>query len=340
MDDRGYVAQALFDRLSGEGVAFLVLGDRDAYPERAPAEVQLAVTRGALANMPRFVARFCHDLDLQLVQLAPRDSHAWHCVLAWTDEVGRPRFLHVRICADYCRGARCYVRVEELLEATPEVLFSHGLIDAVEDGELAPERAAWLCALWKEDARGAIERVARLWRDAPSIRLIAQAAKHGDWTAVRARLAALRRAMRRAVLPQPADMLARLGVLARTLLEPANAAIAFMGRESSLRAEVMQEVACDLAPLGLTIFEAGAHAARADFRAVFDGLAHQRDIVVDSSRGLEACVIRVEQAILRWLECRVERRYPRALVGDNPPAARLLQFACRHGIPFVQSFLN
>src|SRR5574341_2506316 len=89
----------------------------------------------------------------------------------------------------------------------------------------------------------------------------------------------------------------------------------------------MQEVACDLAPLGLTIFEAGAHAARADFRVVFDGPPDQRDVVVDSGKGLETCVIQVEQAILRWLECRVERRYPRALVGDNPPAARLLQLA-------------
>jgi serine O-acetyltransferase len=33
----------------------------------------------------------------------------------------------------------------------------------------------------------------------------------------------------------------------------------------------------------------------------------------------------VEAAILRWLECRVERRYPEAVVGPNPRTARLLQ---------------
>ena len=40
MDDRGYVAQALFDRLSEEGTRFRVLGDTTSYPERAPPLVQ------------------------------------------------------------------------------------------------------------------------------------------------------------------------------------------------------------------------------------------------------------------------------------------------------------
>ena len=48
----------------------------------------------------------------------------------------------------------------------------------------------------------------------------------------------------------------------------------------------------------------------------------------------------MERAILRWLECRVERRFPAALVGENPFAARVLQFAVRHRIPGVQFFMN
>ena len=100
MDDRGYVAQALFDRLSGEGVRYRILGDSDGYPERAPAEVQLAVPGAALAGMPRALARYAQELDLQLVHLAPEDSRAWRCILAWSDEVGRPRFVSVRVCSD------------------------------------------------------------------------------------------------------------------------------------------------------------------------------------------------------------------------------------------------
>lgn len=341
MDDRGYVAQALFDRLSGEGVAFRLLGESQGYPERAPAEIQLAVSRAALDGIPRTLGAFCHELDLQLVHLAPEDARAWRCVLAWSDQVGRPRFMSARICSDYCRGPRCYLRAEELLGARAETLFSHGLVDAVERGELAPENAGWLCSQWNEDPRGAIERVARFWPDAANIRLIAQAAKHGEWSAVRAALGSLRRALRRAVWPEPADALARLAVIARRLVEPVEASVVFMGRESALRSAVLADVKRDLAPLGLKLFEAGAQAPRAQLRVVFDqGNPHADVISVDSRQGLASVTLEVERAILRWLECRVERRYPGALVGQNPLAARVLQFAVRHRIPGVQLFMN
>jgi len=341
MDDRGYVAQALFDRLSGDGVAFRILGESEGYPERAPSEFQLAVPRAALDGVPRALGAFCQELDLQLVHLAPEDSRAWRCVLAWSDEVGRPRFMSARICSDYCRGLRCYLRAEELLDASAETLFSHALVDAVERGELTPENAAWLCSQWNEDPRGSIERVARFWPDAANVRLIAQAAKHGEWGPVRAALEPLRRALRRAVLPEPADALARLAVLARRVVQPAQAAVVFMGRESALRSAVLADVKRDLAPLGLKLFEAGAQAPRAQLRVVFDqGNPHPDVIAVDSRQGLASATLEVERAILRWLECRVERRYPGALVGDNPVAARVLQFAARHRIPGIQLFMN
>jgi serine acetyltransferase len=340
MDERGYVAQALFDRLSGEGVRYRLLGDSGGDPERARAEVQLAVPAASLAGVPRALARFCHELDLQLVQLAPRDSRAWRCVLAWSDEVGRPRFVSLRICSDYCRGPRCYIRAEELLAGNPDTLFGHGLIEAIEDGELGAERAAWLSALWNEDPRGAIERIARFWRSSEYIRVIAQAAKHGDWSAVRSGIGLLRRVLRRRVWPDPADLAAWLATAARNLAEPARARVAFIGRESAVRRAVLREVAHDLAPLGLELFEGSA---RADLRVVFD--AHKAPkgedaVAVHTERGLPALVVEVERAILRWLEFRVQRRYPRALVGENPLAARVLQFAVRHRIAAVQLFLN
>ena len=341
MDDRGYVAQALFDRLSSDRTAFRILGDSRGYPERAPSEVELVVERADLGGMPRALARYAQEYDLQLVHLAPVDCHAWRCVLAWSDEVGRPSFLGVRVCSDYCRGARRYLRAEELLDGAPEALFSHALVAAVEDQALGADESAWLSCLWRDDPRGAIERIARFWPRAATVRLIAQAAKHGDWTPVRASLPVLRRALRRAILPEPGDAAARLAVAARNLVQPAGAAVVFMGRESALRRAVLADVARDLAPLGLTLFEAGSHAPRAQLRVVFDMETPREDaIAIDSSRGAAAAVVEAERSILRWLECRVERRYPHAVVGENPLAARVLQFAARHRLPGVQLFFN
>jgi serine acetyltransferase len=75
---------------------------------------------------------------------------------------------------------------------------------------------------------------------------------------------------------------------------------------------------------------------------VFDPTGEFRndDVLVHSSRGVAAAVVAVERAILRWLECRVERRHPHAVVGENPLAARILQFAVRYRIPLVQAFFG
>ncbi len=343
MDDRGYVAQAFFDRLGREGVRFRVLGDAGGYPEHAPPEVQLAVGPEALGAVPRLVGRFCRELDLQLVHLAPEDSRAWRCVLAWSDEVGRPRFMSMRVCSHYCRGFRRYLRAAELLAGAPATLFAHALIDAVESGQLGPQAAESLSALWSEDPSGAAERISRFWPASATFRVLAQAVNHAEWEPVRSELGALRRALRRTVWPAPSDVFARLQVVARNLVHPQRASVAFLGRESPARSEVMRQVASDLGPLGLELFEAGVRSPRGALQVVFDGAGGPKDqeiVALDSGRGLAPTLVEVERAILRWMECRVERRYPEALVGENPPAARLLQLAVRHRIPFVQFFMS
>src|SRR5947209_2698888 len=262
MDDRGYIAQALFDRLRGGEVEFRVLGDTRGYPDTAGAEIDLAVHPDALRSMPRAVARFCHEFDLQLVQLL-REAHGWHFVLAWSDDVGRPHFLVARVFSDFYLGARRLLRSDELLRASPDVRFIHGLATTVESGELAAERSAWLSELWHEYPRAAMERIAQLWRKRAEIRILAHAAKHD-------------------------------GVDLRVVLE---------------------------APAGY----------------IQD---HEDVVEVDASQTLPVQVSRVERQILRWLECRVEQRYPAAVVGDNPPAARLLQFACRHRVPLLRDLIE
>jgi serine acetyltransferase len=61
---------------------------------------------------------------------------------------------------------------------------------------------------------------------------------------------------------------------------------------------------------------------------VFDGppgLDHPDAVVVRADEPMTAMIARVEAGILRWLECRVERRFPDAVIGENPFTARLLQ---------------
>jgi serine O-acetyltransferase len=331
MDERGYVAQALFDRLRDDGVAFRVLNE----------DVQLAVPRAALAGMPRRIARFAQDFDLALVQLGRDAPDAWQLLLSWSDDVGRPSFLPVRIVADYCRAGRRLLRAEELLPGAPDALFAYGLLEAVEQRSLDDARAAWLSAQWAADPRGAIERVGLYWRTRRDIRLIAQAAKHETWDPVRDALPRLRRALHRGVWPSVETLVSSAGVLLENLLRPAGARVIFVGPES---AQLRERVQRDLAPAGISTLEPDK-ARRAEVGVAIDpplGYRHRFHelVTVEKAQALPAAAAKVERALLRWLECRVERRNPDAVVGGNPLAARLLQFARRHRVPLLSDLME
>src|SRR4051794_8656012 len=154
MDERGYVAEALLDRLRDEGVPFRALG-----PEAPASELALAVARETLPGMPRRMARFAQDFDLRLVQLSRDERQRIQFTLAWSDEVGRPSFLEVHAVADYYRAGRALLRSEELLSGRPEVLLLYSLVEAIQTHGIDEGRAAWLSRLWHADPRGALERI-------------------------------------------------------------------------------------------------------------------------------------------------------------------------------------
>src|SRR3954471_13105906 len=302
MEERGYVVEALLERLRADGIAFRLIADSSGFPESAPPEIDLAVSPASLAKVPGLAAQFAQAFDLRLVDLEAPVRREWRAVFAWTDELGRTRFLAARFFAGAADGA------------SADALFIVALLDAVERRSLPEERANWLAALFKEGPHAATGRIEERWRDEALAGLVAQAARSGEWGAVRARLPELRRGVRRWRIPQwPRS---RPSVLSAD-------------REAPQRANLMTHVQGRLAPLRLHLFEDRAGNARGgDFRVVFDGppeLDPPDAVVVRGDEPMTAMVGRVEAAVLRWLECRVERSFPDAVVGQNPLTARLLQ---------------
>ena len=333
--DKGHIAQAWIDRLGAQQVRHRVLG--------VDGSMEIAVARDELDRMPELIAAFCRELDLRLVHLASPEHDAWHAGLAWSDEVGRPRLLKLELFGDWCHGPRRMLRSEELLAAPPDVRFIHGVLKLSLNGSAAALEGENLSRLWEQEPRGAMEQVACFFRHASDMRLVAQAAKHKDWSGVRAELPRLKRAAARATPFHPAAVLGSALRLAANALAPQGASIAFIG-ESRVRREAVQDaVERDLGatlPGGLDLQAHGlGEDDSADLRIVFDdaGYAALLDdaIAVDSGQPLPGLLAEVELAILRWLECRVERRYPDALVGRNPRAARVLQWVSRMQLPLV-----
>jgi hypothetical protein len=343
MDERRLVVEALLERLLAQGFEFRTLAERYA---PAAAEVEVAVPRGALGRVPRAIARFAQELDLRLVVLERPELRRWRAVLAWADDVGRPWFIAADFLSDYWHGARRYLATEELLAGTSDVRFTHGVVDAVERGAIDEERAEHLAALHLQDPRGAEEGIERFWPRPVEARQIAHAARRADWSGLRPMFDALRRSLHRRVRPRAAALGAHAVLALERRLRPAGARVAFLGREGSLRTGLMSRVARDLAPLELTVFEEGVgEQRRAGLHIVFDappGAVRESDDVAAIHRGeLPAMAAQAERAILRWLEGRVERRHPAAMVGTNPPLARLLQYCLRRPLlGFVPALLH
>ena len=334
MDERGYVAEALLDRLRDEGVQFCSLG-----PEAASTAVALALAQDALPGMPRRMARFAQDFDLRLVQLSRDERQRVQFTVAWSDEVGHPSFLEVHTVGDYYRAGRVLLRSEELLSGRSEVLLLYSLVEAIYGQSIDEARAAWLSRLWHADPRGALERIGDLWPGRRDMRLLAHAAKQASWDQVRAALPRLRRVLYRA-LPSPFALLAKLNLV----LQPRHAAVAFVGFDNSaLRERVVRDLAPAF-PSGLDALEL-SYAERprgADVAVLFDPPDTYRprieSIIVERAEAPPAA--KVERALLRWLERRVERRFSDTVVGVNPLAARILQFACRHRVPLLSDFMS
>jgi len=174
------------------------------------------------------------------------------------------------------------------------------------------------------------------------MRLLAHAAKHASWDKVREALPRLRRTLYRA-LPNPFALLSKLHLVT----QPRHASIAFVGFDNpALRERVVRDLAPAF-PGGLDALE-HAYAERlrgVDVAVLFDPPdtyrpRMQEQIVVERAEALPPAAAKVERALLRWLERRVERRFSDTVVGVNPLAARILQFACRHRIPLLADFMS
>jgi thymidylate kinase len=265
MEERGAVAQALFDRLASRGIAFTVLGDARACPERIASDLDMAVSPRDLELLPRLLSAFCRDFGLRLVQMIRHERSARYFVIAWWGAHGGLSFLAPDFCSDYRRGGRLLLPSEDLLRGrapaqdahgaprgfavpAPDVQFIYYLTKKIDKRELSAEHADYLSQAWRADPDGALRRMVRFWPELADNGLIAQAAAASDWSGVRAAMPRLRRALRRAIRMSPAEVLAEAGRLAGRALRPTGMTVAFMGPDGAGKSSVIERVAAQLAP--------------------------------------------------------------------------------------------
>jgi serine acetyltransferase len=131
------------------------------------------------------------------------------------------------------------------------------------------------------------------------------------------------------------------------VMQPRHATVAFVGFDNpALRERVARDLAAAF-PDGLDTLDLGysERLRGVDVAVLFDPPDAYRPrfaetIVVERAEALPPAAAKVEGELLRWLERRVERRFSDTVVGANPLAARILQFACRHRVPLLADFMS
>jgi len=266
MDERGYVAQALFDRLIERDIEFCVLGDTRSLPDAIASDLDMVVPARELEQMPGTLWQFCRDFGLQLVQLIRHERSACYFVLAWRDSVGGLRTLAPDFCSDYRRAGRLLLSADELLSRrrpaldasgqprnfsvpAPDVQFIYYLTKKIDKLELHDAHGSYLSRQWQADPDGALRSIVRFWPELADNGLIAHAATLDQWAGVQARLPQLRLALRRAVGRSPLEILAEAGRALGRVLRPTGMAVAFIGPDGSGKSSLIERVTADLRPV-------------------------------------------------------------------------------------------
>lgn len=265
MDERSYVAQALFRYLEEAGVSYCVVGDTRHYPEFIASDIDIVVSAAELEGVHRLVARFCRETDLRLVQMIRHERTATYFVLAWIGGTGRPGFLALDFCSDFLRGGRRFLSADEIIAhrgpsiegrgtshdfwvPPPHVQFIYYLVKKIDKLDLQIDHGDYLASRWRMDDKGAWGQLRRFWTGFGDADLLAAAAAANEWSEVRDDLPRLRRALRRSARIVPASLLGELRLKLARVLRPTGMVVAFLGADGSGKSSVIESVLTDLAP--------------------------------------------------------------------------------------------
>jgi len=260
---RDDVARALFEFLERDGLAYCVLGDARDYPASIRSDLDIAVRHESFREVPETIARFCRERDVRLVQLIRHEHTAVYFVLSWAAESGAARFLAVDVCSHYLRHGRLLLAADELLEEREparsacgavycvppaHVAFIYYLVKKVDKGELDDVHGDYLSAQWHADPARAWRHVRRFWERTEDAESIALAAGNNDWSAVRAAMPRLRRALRRAAPRTLAGLFGELRRHIARVLRPTGLTLAVLGPDGSGKSVVIERLLTDLVP--------------------------------------------------------------------------------------------
>jgi thymidylate kinase len=248
--------------LQRERIHYVVVGDSENYFQEIHGDVDFVVDSQSLVEIHHILAQFCRQQAARIVQILRHEQAAWYYVLAWRDGANQLRFLHPDICGDYFRRGTLFLEAAELLTERvrtvdgsgnsfytprPASGFIYYLLKKVDKGELNDSHGRYLSGQWQRDAAASQEQLRRFWPEREADGL-AQAAATNSWESVRAKLPALRLALRRGLPFSPKHFYSELKRKIDRVTRPTGAVVAMLGADGAGKSTVLAQVERDLAP--------------------------------------------------------------------------------------------
>jgi thymidylate kinase len=264
VSSRGLIASRFLVFLEQRRVDYCVVGDARGLPADIHGDIDIVVDPRSLPHLSMHMQEFCVRNELKIVQCLRHEVDAYYFVVSWPDDDGRPMFLQLDVCGDYCRDGIRFLSATELLDGRVHALASDGtpkhfyvpnpsraflyyLLKRVDKQSLTDPHGEFLSAQWHQDPFAACTGLRRFWTGR-HFHLIADAAETGGWSGVRAELPELRRALRRRLRKADHLGLPELIRKAKRVLQPTGVFVALVGPDGSGKSTLAQVVMRDLAP--------------------------------------------------------------------------------------------
>jgi thymidylate kinase len=259
---RSDLAIDLFQFMNAARIPYAIVGDTRHYDRAILSDIDIVVPHDHLSSSIDTLVSFAKSKELGIVQVLKHEQSAWYFVLTKTDSRGGIQFIQPDICSDYFRFGRLFIRASEILDdrvvksydrmrfciPAPSKAFVYYLMKKIDKGALSDRQGDYLSAEWQKDPTGARCQLTMFWPN-DAVDLLAQAAMHNDWSAVRIALPALKKQLHQGLPFSFKHWLNEIIRKIRRILNPTGLHVVFLGPDGSGKSTVLAKVEKSVSPV-------------------------------------------------------------------------------------------
>lgn len=263
-DSRVVFAAQLLDRLTSEGIRYVLVGDVRDFPLKIPSDIDIVIDSSCLTKFLRTLSLFCEENHAKIVQVLQHEQSAWYWICAWMDNENILQFLHPDVCTDFFRDGVLFLHNHELLGnrrlvssqadlsfsfyiPAPPQGFLYYLLKKVDKGNISPKEGEYLSLEWKKDPEGTRDQLKRFWNP-EIIELLARAANDEKWDPIQKNLPRIKGLLRKnrpfSIHHHCSEMWRKF----KRILQPTGLHVVFLGIDGTGKSTILTKVQHDIAP--------------------------------------------------------------------------------------------